>query len=76
MVTGGVNLAEHTHHILEQQDADENKFVGHVKINHKANLVGLCVSCHSKVHKGKITIDGYMQTSKGLELFYKINKDP
>jgi len=69
------NLAEHTHHILEQQYADENGFVGHVPVHHLANLVGLCKSCHEKVHQGKITIKGYMQTSHGLELEYTIHKE-
>lgn len=69
------NLAEHTHHILEQQHADENGFVGHVPIHHVANLVGLCKSCHDKVHQGKITIRGYIQTSHGLELDYTIYKE-
>lgn len=67
------NLAEHTHHILEQHTADKNGFIGHIKVNHKANLVGLCQSCHKKVHQNKIIIKGYIQTSKGLELDYKIN---
>lgn len=69
------NLAEHTHHILEQANADKNGFVGHVKINHKANLVGLCESCHKKVHQNKIIIRGYIQTSKGLQLDYEINEN-
>ena len=69
------HLAEHTHHILEQQHADENGFVGHVPIHHVANLVGLCKSCHDKVHQGKIIIRGYIQTSRGLELDYTIYKE-
>jgi len=69
------NLAEHTHHILEQQHADENGYVGHVRVHHYANLVGLCESCHDKVHQGKITIRGYMQTSYGLELDYTIHNE-
>ncbi|MEA1893108.1 MAG: hypothetical protein U9N33_10430 [Campylobacterota bacterium] len=69
------SLAEHTHHILEQQHADENGFVGHVPIHHVANLVGLCKSCHDKVHQGKITIRGYIQTSRGLELDYTLHKE-
>ncbi len=70
------NLAEHTHHILEQQDADENGYVGHVRVHHYANLVGLCESCHDKVHQGKISIRGYKQTSHGLILDYTIHKEP
>lgn len=69
------NLADHTHHILEQHTADKNGFIGHIKINHMANLVGLCTSCHKKVHKNEITIEGYVQTSKGLELNYQINNN-
>ncbi len=69
------HLAEHTHHILEQQYADENGFVGHVRVHHIANLVGLCESCHNQVHQGKITIKGYLQTSVGLELDYKIHQE-
>lgn len=67
------NTADHTHHILEQHTANENRFIGHVRVNHKANLVGLCKSCHNKVHRNEITIKGYIQTSKGLELDYEIN---
>jgi 5-methylcytosine-specific restriction endonuclease McrA len=69
------NKAEHTHHILERRDADENGLVGHVRLNHQANLVGLCESCHNKVHKGKIDIRGYVQTSQGLLLDYTIYND-
>jgi DNA mismatch repair protein MutS len=69
------SLADHTHHILEQQHADENGFVGHVRVHHFANLVGLCESCHDKVHQGKITIRGYVQTSHGLELDYTIHNE-
>lgn len=70
------NLADHTHHILEQQHADENGFVNNVRVHHRANLVGLCEPCHDKVHQGKITIRGYKQTSQGLMLDYTIHKEP
>ena len=65
------NRADHTHHILEQQHAKKG-FVGHVRLNHQANLVGLCESCHNKVHEGKIDIRSYVMTSYGLELDYSI----
>ncbi|MCG3664649.1 hypothetical protein L5F09_02690 [Aliarcobacter butzleri] len=68
------NVADHTHHILEQHKADKNGFIGHIRVNHKANLVGLCESCHNKVHRNEIIIKGYVQTSKGLELDYQVNK--
>jgi len=69
------NFADHTHHILERRNADENGFIGHVRLNHEANLVGLCESCHNKAHKGKIDIRGYLQTSHGLQLDYTIYND-
>jgi len=37
------------------------------------NLVVLCRKCHTKVHKGEITINGYLDTSIGPLLDYKID---
>ena len=34
--------AEETHHIKEQQDADENKMIGSIHKNTLSNLVPLC----------------------------------
>lgn len=68
------NKADHAHHIKEQATADKRGFVGHVRVHHQHNLVGLCESCHRKVHEGKIEIQGYMMTSCGMELFYTIHE--
>ena len=55
----------HTHHIHEQHTADSNNYInGHHK-NSKFNLVALCVSCHEKVHNGKIIISGYKKQLNG-----------
>jgi DNA mismatch repair protein MutS len=61
-----------THHIVEQEKADENGFVGHYHKNHPRNLVGLCKKCHKDHHKGKIAIKGWEETSDGFRLLFKI----
>lgn len=58
------------HHIKEQQKADEKGFIGHINQNHKFNLIPLCKKHHKLVHEGKININGFVTTSKGLELHY------
>ncbi len=58
------------HHIKEQQKADDKGFIGHINQNHKFNLIPLCKKHHKLVHEGKININGFVTTSKGLELHY------
>ena len=58
------------HHIQEKHKADEKGFIGHVNANHKFNLIPLCKKHHKMVHEGKININGFVTTSKGLELHY------
>jgi len=58
------------HHIQEQQKADDKGFIGHINQNHKFNLIPLCKKHHKLVHDGKININGFVTTSKGLELHY------
>jgi len=58
------------HHIKEQQTADDKGFIGHINQNHKFNLIPLCKTHHKMVHDGKININGFVTTSKGLELHY------
>ena len=58
------------HHIQEQNRADEMGFIGHVNANHKYNLIPLCKEHHKMVHDGKINVNGFVTTSKGLELHY------
>lgn len=60
-----------THHIVEQEKADENGFVGHHHKNHPRNLVGLCKKCHKAHHKGKIDVKGWEETSEGFRLVVK-----
>ena len=63
--------AEHTHHINEQNQADENNIIDHFHKNIKHNLVQLCESCHHKVHNENLRIYGYIQTSQGIQLNYE-----
>ena len=68
-VCGGA--AVDTHHIKEQNTANEDNMIGHIKKNQESNLVALCEECHHKVHNGDLDINGYMKTTHGMELDYK-----
>ncbi len=63
------------HHIEEQHKADDKGFIGHINQNHKFNLIPLCKKHHKMVHEGKININGFVTTSKGLELHYSSLED-
>ncbi|MDD2909280.1 MAG: DNA mismatch repair protein, partial [Candidatus Gracilibacteria bacterium] len=65
------NKAIDTHHINEQNLADENGFIESFHKNHKYNLIPVCKKCHSDIHDGKIVIKGWEKTSEGLKLSYK-----
>jgi DNA mismatch repair protein MutS len=58
------------HHIKEQARANKEGFIGHMNANHKYNLIPLCKQHHKMVHDGTININGFVATSKGLELHY------
>ncbi len=66
---------DEVHHIQEQQKANERGFIGHINKNHKFNLIPLCAKHHKLVHDGRITINGFVTTSKGLELHYSSLED-
>ncbi|MEA3316158.1 MAG: DNA mismatch repair protein [Campylobacterota bacterium] len=61
------------HHIKEQKNSNKDGFIGHINKNHKYNLIPLCKKHHKLVHEGKININGFVTTSKGLELHYEEN---
>lgn len=63
--------ATETHHIQEQNSADDEGFIGHVPMNHKYNLIPLCPEHHKMVHQGKITDLKFITTSKGIQLVYE-----
>lgn len=57
-----------THHMAEQQYADDNNFIETFHKNHKGNLLVLCDKCHDNVHNGKLTTNGFSKTTDGIEL--------
>ena len=64
-----------THHINEQKKCDEKGFVKE-KFFHKNesfNLVSLCKPCHLKIDTGELVINGYLSSTSGKILDYKIN---
>jgi DNA mismatch repair protein MutS len=68
------NQATDTHHINEQNTANELGFIEHYHKNNLHNLVALCEKCHHDVHHGKLEINGYINTTDGIELDYKYTK--
>lgn len=60
--------ADDIHHIKQQKLANENDMIGTFHKNAQFNLVALCKKCHIMVHDGKIQIDDYCQTDKGILL--------
>lgn len=38
------------------------------------NKCYICPNCHNKIHRGLITIDGWVMTSEGRKLFYSDSK--
>ena len=57
-----------THHIKDQQFADENNMIDHHHKNIKHNLVPLCQKCHLKVTNHEILVSGWKETSQGRHL--------
>ncbi|MDD5203481.1 MAG: hypothetical protein PHH41_10095, partial [Sulfurimonas sp.] len=43
----------------------------HFHQNHRHNLVPLCREHHNQIHDGKIKVEGFVMTSKGLELQFE-----
>lgn len=60
-----------THHINFQCTADSSGFINEYHKNVKGNLVVLCKQCHQSVHSGIIHIDGYKNTTKGVQLIWE-----
>lgn len=68
-----------THHIIWQMNFDKNninKNKFYLQKNNKSNLVCLCNKCHDSVHNNKIIINGWIETSSGINLdYYNINNE-
>lgn len=63
-----VQPADEVHHIKQQAHADAQGYIGCHHKNAPHNLIPLCTSCHDRVHHGALQIQGYVQTSQGVEL--------
>jgi DNA mismatch repair protein MutS len=70
-----------THHIIEQKNTNERKYLlekPHMHKNDRSNLCVLCQTCHDKIDfpiDGEmVEISGYTDTSNGIKLDYKIVK--
>ena len=64
-------MAEDVHHISQRSLADKAGFIGHFHQDNKHNLVPLCKEHHNQIHEGKIHVEGFVMTSKGLELKFE-----
>ncbi len=64
------------HHIIFQSQFKNNKCIiddkQHIKKNNKSNLVTLCTYHHDQVHNNIISINGWIKTTNGIRLDYKI----
>ena len=43
--------------------------------NHPSNIANLCSNCHRKIHEGIIIIEGWFNTTNGLELLWHSKKE-
>jgi DNA mismatch repair protein MutS len=64
-------IAEDVHHISQRSLADKAGFIGHFHKDNKHNLVPLCKEHHKEIHDGKLHVNGFIMTSKGLELQFE-----
>ena len=64
-------MAEDVHHISQRNLADDAGFIGHFHKDNKHNLIPLCKEHHKQIHDGKLHVNGFIMTSKGLELQFK-----
>ncbi|WP_457748172.1 MutS-related protein [Sulfurimonas sp.] len=64
-------VAEDVHHISQRSLADKEGFIGHFHKDTKHNLIPLCKEHHREIHDGKLNVNGFVMTSKGLELQFE-----
>ena len=63
--------AEDVHHMKEQALANNTGFIGDIHKDHKHNLIPLYKEHHNQIHDGKLKVDGFVMSSRGLELQYE-----
>lgn len=64
------------HHINWQKDFKNKLHIDkpHIHKNKVYNLLVVCDKCHDKIDRDEIVVDGYVMTSNGIELEYKVNE--
>jgi DNA mismatch repair protein MutS len=67
-------MADDVHHILPKRFAI-NSNIKHLPKHHKSNLVPLCKKHHKMVHSNEIKINGFRDTTVGIELDFEFLDD-
>jgi len=69
---------EEVHHLNPQENADKYGFIKNKQLhmNHKSNLLPICIECHDNIHNGNINVCEPVLTSKGVELIVEHNLKP
>lgn len=52
----GLKVNLETHHIRQQSEADDNGFIGHIPKNLRHNLMVICETCHTELHRNNLQI--------------------
>jgi len=66
----GLETELQTHHIIEQNKADEKGLIDHFHKNNKGNLIVLCKSCHTWLHSQGYQLE-LVQSSEGSLVILK-----
>ena len=69
---------EEVHHLNPQEKANDHGFIKNKQLhmNHKSNLLPICIECHDNIHNGNINVCEPVLTSKGVELIVEHNLKP
>lgn len=63
-----LRTGDEIHHMQQQNEADENGFIGHFSKDHPANLMSICSKCHDETHKDKNIRITKLKTTSGYKL--------
>jgi DNA mismatch repair protein MutS len=58
------HIGEEIHHLQPQKKANDKGFIGSIHMNHPANLMTLCETCHTKTHQANVSMKR-TKTTKG-----------
>jgi DNA mismatch repair protein MutS len=60
--------SQEVHHIKHQKFANKNGFIDSIHKNRLFNLLNVCQKCHDDIHANKIIVNGFINTTNGIEL--------